>query len=62
MNVSIQEAKSIYNFASKGVWIWTNIRVKGSQAQSKKPFIKGAAPPPYLPLGQKKRSNVLQSP
>lgn len=62
LNVSLAEAKLIYNAASKGVFIWQNIRVKGSQTAHKKPFIKGASPPPYLPLGQKKRSNVLQSP
>ena len=59
--VDILEAKTMYNAASKGVWTWDYLRVRGSQTASKKPFSKDVPPPAYLPLGHK-RSNILQSP
>ncbi len=59
--VSVSEAKSIYNAASKGIFIWDNIRKRGSKNGHKKPYTKDAPPPDYLPLGRK-RGNVLQQP
>jgi hypothetical protein len=55
------EARSLYNTASKGVWSWSYLRIRGTQTGNKKPTAKDVAPPHYLPLGRKK-SNILQSP
>lgn len=49
-SVSQLEAREVYNTASKGVWVWSNLRQRGSQYWSKKPFSKGVKPPSYLPL------------
>ena len=49
-NVSIGEAKVVYNHASKGVFVWTYLRMPGSKTAHKKPFRKDVPPPSYLPL------------
>jgi KTSC domain len=55
-NVAIAEAKIAFNTASKGIFTWDHLR------RGKKSFTKNDPPPSYLPLGQKKRGNILQSP
>jgi hypothetical protein len=59
--VTVGEAKTIFNAASKGVFVWSNLRVRGTKNQNKKPTTKNDPPPSYLPLGRK-RANILQSP
>ncbi len=59
--VSIAEAKTIYNAASKGVWSWDHLRLRGTVSGTKKNFTRDESPPGYLPLGRQK-SNILQSP
>lgn len=61
-SITNQEAVMIYNSASKGCWIWENLIGKGQRSSGRKPFAKDVKPPSYLPYGQKKRSNILQSP
>lgn len=57
--VDLSEAKTVYNAISKGIWVWSNLRVRGSQTQNKKPTTKVSGPPGYLPLGRK-RTNILE--
>lgn len=37
-NVSEQEAIDFAKFPSKGAWVWTNLRVRGSKTAHRKPF------------------------
>jgi hypothetical protein len=37
-NVTVQEAISFIQARSKGRWIWSNIRVRGSKTAHRKPF------------------------
>lgn len=39
-NVTIDEAISLAQAQSKGIWIWDNFRVRGSKTAHKKPYIK----------------------
>ncbi len=59
--VDIGLAKIAYNFASKGVFSWSYLRLRGTKDQNRKPTTKNSPPPGYLPLGRK-RSNILQTP
>jgi len=61
-SVTNQEARTIYDSASKGVWIWTNLIGRGQRSSGRKPFAKDVAPPKHLPYDQKKKSNILQMP
>lgn len=38
LHISELEARSFWFAASKGRWIWTNIRVRGSQKSHQKPY------------------------
>lgn len=50
--ISELEARTIYNTASKGVWTWDHLRIRGTEKKHQKPYAKNAPPPSYLPLGQ----------
>ena len=50
--MTIPEAKTIYNAASKGVFVWDALRVRGQPGNHRKPMSKDAPPPDYLPLGE----------
>ncbi len=38
LNITLQEAKSLCQATSAGIWIWDNLRVRGSKNLHRKPY------------------------